>query len=71
MSVDAQRHVVNEVEVSLRQVAGNEVMSILITPLLRKIKQGSADWAYDIREYHALLKRRRIKATIPPRKIRH
>ena len=68
MAVDAQSHVVIAAEVSLVQVADNEVMPTLIKPLRRKIKQVSADGAYDTRDCHALLKRRGIKATIPPRK---
>ena len=68
MAVDAQSHVVIAAEVSLVQVADNEVMPTLIKPLRRKIRQVSADGAYDTRDCHALLKKRGIKATIPPRK---
>ena len=68
MAVDAQSHVVIAAEVSLVQVADNQVMPTLIKPLRRKIRQVSADGAYDTRDSHALLKRRGIKATIPSRK---
>ena len=68
MAVDAQSYIVIAAEVSLVQVTDNEVMPTLIKPLRRKIRQVSADGAYDTRDCHALLKRRGIKATIPPRK---
>ena len=66
MAVDAQSHAVIATEVSLIQVADNEVMPTQIKPLSRKIKQVSADGTYDTKDCHALLKRRGIKVTIPP-----
>ncbi|EPW3355771.1 IS5 family transposase, partial [Acinetobacter baumannii] len=55
-------------EVSLETVADNEVLPTLLNPLRRKIKQVSADGAYDTKACHALLKKKGAKATIPPRK---
>lgn len=50
MAVDAQSYIVIAAEVSLVQVTDNEVMPTLIKPLRRKIRQVSADGAYDTRE---------------------
>ncbi|WP_421204104.1 IS5 family transposase [Aeromonas enteropelogenes] len=52
----------------LHLVADNEVLPTLLNPLRRKIKQVSADGAYDTKACHALLKKKGAKATIPPRK---
>lgn len=68
LAVDATIHAVIAAEVSLERVADNEVLPMLPNPLRRKIKQVSADSAYDTKACHALLKKKGAKATIPPRK---
>ncbi len=67
LAVDAAIHEVVAAEVSLVNVADNEVLPTLLNPLRRRIKQVSADGAYDTKECHKLLQRKRIKPTIPPR----
>jgi hypothetical protein len=49
-------------------MADSEVLSMLLTPLRRKIKQLSADGTYDTKNCHKLLKRKGRKPTMPPRK---
>ncbi|MCE9688266.1 IS5 family transposase, partial [Shewanella sp. AS16] len=68
LAVDAATHEVIAAEVSLESVADNEVLPTLLNPLRRKIKQVSADGAYDTKGCHKLLKRKGSKPTIPPRK---
>lgn len=67
LAIDAETHEVVAAEVSLVNVADNEVLPTLLNPLRRQIKQVSADGAYDTRECHKLLQRKRAKPTIPPR----
>lgn len=66
--MDAATHEVIAAEVSLVNVADNEVLPTLLNPLRRKIRQVLADGAYDTKECHKLLKRKGCKPTIPPRK---
>ncbi|GAB5992026.1 hypothetical protein AE1304_14850 [Aeromonas enteropelogenes] len=47
LALDAATHTVIAAEVSLETVADNEVLPMLLNPLRRKIKQVSADGAYD------------------------
>nr|WP_283166191.1 IS5 family transposase [Shewanella fodinae] len=68
LAVDAATHEVIAAEVSLESVADSEVLPTLLNPLRRKIKQVSADGAYDTKNCHKLLKRKNSKPTIPPRK---
>lgn len=56
--MDATIHAVIAAEVSLERVADNEVLPMLPNPLRRKIKQVSADGAYDTKACHALLKKK-------------
>lgn len=58
LAVDATTHAVIAAEVSLETVADNEVLPTLLNPLRRKIKQVSADGAYDTKACHALLKKK-------------
>nr|VXZ93175.1 Transposase DDE domain [Klebsiella pneumoniae] len=58
LAVDATTHAVIAAEVSTETVADNEVLPTLLNPLRRKIKQVSADGAYDTKACHALLKKR-------------
>ena len=68
MSIYAATHAIVAAESSLENIADNEVLPTLLNPLRRDIEQVSGDGAYDTRECHALLKKKGIKATIPPRK---
>jgi hypothetical protein len=68
LAIDAQTHEVIAAEVSMVNVADNEVLPTLLNPLRRKIAQVSADGAYDTKDCHKLLKRKGCKPTIAPRK---
>ena len=68
LAVDAATHAIVAAEVSLETVGDNAVLPTLLNPLRRKIEQVSADGAYDTKACHALLKKKGIRATIPPRK---
>ncbi len=68
LAVDAATHAIVAAESSLENIADNEVLPTLLNLLRREIEQVSGDGAYDTRECHALLKKKGIKATIPPRK---
>ena len=67
LAIDADTHDVVAAEVSLVNVADNEVLPTMLNPLRRKLKQVSADGAYDTKECHKLLLRKGAKPTIPPR----
>lgn len=67
LAIDADTHDVVAAEVSLVNVADNEVLPTMLNPLRRKLKQVSADGAYDTKECHKLLQRKGTKPTIPPR----
>ena len=54
-------------EVSQVNVADNEVAPTLLNPLGRKVKQVSADGAYDIKTCHKLFLCKSCKTIIPPR----
>ena len=68
LAVDAATHAIVAAESSLENIADNEVLPTLLNPLRREIEQVSGDGAYDTRDCHALLKKKGIKDTIPPRK---
>ncbi|MGL5390578.1 MAG: transposase, partial [Shewanella sp.] len=61
LAIDAGTHEVIAAEVSLESVADSEVLSTLLNPLRHKIKQVSADGAYDTKKCHKLLKRDELK----------
>lgn len=67
LAIDAETHEAIAAEVSLESVGDNEVLPTLLNPLRRKIKQVSADGAYDTKACHRVLKSKGIKPTIPPR----
>ncbi|WP_298445892.1 IS5 family transposase, partial [uncultured Ferrimonas sp.] len=67
LAVDAATHEVIAAEVSVVSVADNEVLPTLLNPLRRKLKQLSADGAYDTKACHRLLRKKGTKASIPPR----
>lgn len=66
-AVDTQTHKIIAAEVSLENVADNEVLPPLINPLQRSTRQISADGANDTKVCHKLLQRKGCKPTIPPR----
>lgn len=68
LAVDAPTHEVIAAEVSLENVADNEVLPTLLNPLRRWLHQASGDGAYDTQECHQLLLKKGSKAAIPPRK---
>ena len=68
LAIDAATHEVIAAEVSLESVSDSEVLPTLLNRLRRKVKQVSADGAYDTKNCHKLLRRRGCKPTIPPRK---
>lgn len=67
LAVDSNTHEIVAAEVSLVNVADNEVLPTLLNPLRRHIEQVSADGAYDTKACHKLLQRKGAKPTIPPR----
>ena len=67
LAVDSNTHEIVSAEVTLVNVADNEVLPTLLNPLRRRIAQVSADGAYDTKACHKLLKRKGCKPTIPPR----
>lgn len=67
LAVDARTHEVISAEVSVLEVVDGAVLPTLLNPLRRKIKQVSADGAYDTKECYRILERKGSKATIPPR----
>ncbi|WP_028025108.1 IS5 family transposase [Enterovibrio calviensis] len=67
LAIDAATHETIAAEVSLDSVGDNEVLPTLLNPLRRKIKQVSADGAYDTKACHCVLKNKGITPTIPPR----
>lgn len=67
LAIDAATHETIAAEVSLDSVGDNEVLPTLLNPLRRKIKQVSAEGAYDTKACHRVLKNEGIAPTIPPR----
>jgi len=67
LAVDSNTHEIVSAEVTLVNVADNEVLPTLLNPLRRRIAQLSADGAYDTKACHKLLQRKDCKPTIPPR----
>lgn len=71
LAIDASTHDVIAAQVSLDSVGDNRALPLLLNPLRRTVGQVSADGAYDTKELakecHALIRRKKAKATIPPR----
>ncbi|CAM3276234.1 Transposase IS4-like domain-containing protein [Shewanella violacea] len=63
LAVDSNTHEVVAAEVSLINVADNEVLPALLSPLRRESKQVSADGAYDTKACHQLLQCKSGKST--------
>lgn len=68
LAVDSQTHEVIAAQVSLDSVGDNEVLPSLLNSLCRKVKQVSADGAYDTKACYEVIDGKGAKATIPPRK---
>lgn len=68
LAVDVDTHQIVSAVASLDNVHDSEVLPTLINPLRRKIKQVSADGAYDTKHCYEVLQRKGITVTIPPRK---
>lgn len=69
LAVDADTHEVICADLSLNNVTDAEVFPALICQTHRKIRVASADGAYDTRRCHDELRRKKIKALIPPRTL--
>lgn len=67
LAVDAKTHEVIAAQVSLDSVGDNQALPSLLNPLRRKLKQVSADGAYDSKACYALIANKGAKATIAPR----
>ena len=67
LAVDASTHEVICADLSLNNVTDAEAFPGLIRQTHRKIRVASADGAYDTRWCHDELRRKKIKALIPPR----
>ncbi|MGG7095905.1 transposase, partial [Shewanella indica] len=57
LAIDAATHEIIGAQTSLETVADNEVLPALLAPLRRKLRQVSADGAYDTKACHKLLRR--------------
>ena len=67
LAVDADTHEVICADLSLNNVTDAEAFPGLIRQTHRKIRVACADGAYDTRKCHDELRRKKIKALIPPR----
>lgn len=67
LAVDAGTHEVICADLSLNNVTDAEAFPGLIRQTHRKVKVASADGAYDTKLCHDELRRKKIKALIPPR----
>ncbi|WP_142466887.1 IS5 family transposase [Klebsiella spallanzanii] len=67
LAVDAATHEIVCADLSLSNVTDAQVLPGLMSQTHRRIKEGLADGAYDVRYCHDSLKRKKIKPVIPPR----
>ncbi|POD89534.1 IS5 family transposase [Pectobacterium odoriferum] len=67
LAVDANTHEVICADLSLNNVTDAEAFPALIRQTHRKVWVASADGAYDTKRCHDELRRKKIKALIPPR----
>jgi hypothetical protein len=67
LAVDADTHEVICADLSLNNVTDAEAFPALIRQTHRNIRVASADGAYDTKRCHDELRRKKIKALIPPR----
>ncbi len=68
LAVDPVTHDIVAAEVSLENIHDAEVLPTLLNPLRRKLGRVYADGAYDSKDCHQLISRKRATACIPPRK---
>ena len=61
LTIDAATHDIIGAQVSLEKVADNEVLPALLNPLRRRVRQVSADGAYDTKACHRLLLKKQAK----------
>ncbi|OAT55565.1 putative transposase [Kluyvera georgiana ATCC 51603] len=69
LAVDAKTHEIICADLSLNNVTDAEAFPALIRQIHRKIRSAAADGAYDTRLCHDELRRKKISALIPPRKV--
>lgn len=67
LAVDADTHEVTCADLSLNNVTDTEAFPGLIRQTHRKVRVASADGAYDTKRCHDELRRKKIRALIPPR----
>ena len=70
LAVDSNTHEIICADLSLNNVTDSEAFPVLSGRLTEKIRAASADGAYDTRLCHDELRRKKISALIPPRKVR-
>ena len=68
LAVEVDTHEIISAEMTLVNVGDSEVLPTLLNPLRRRISEVSGDGAYDTKECHKVLKQKKIKPLIPPRK---
>ncbi|MFC3395017.1 IS5 family transposase [Brenneria rubrifaciens] len=68
LAVDAGTHEIVCADLSLSGVTDAQALPGLISQTHRKIKEALADGAYDVRDCHDGLKRKKIRPVIPPRR---
>lgn len=66
LAVDSDTHDIIAAQMSLESVGDNQVLPALLNPLRRKIRQVSADGAYDTKAFRQLVKKKHAIASIPP-----
>ena len=67
LGVDAQSHAVICADMSLETVGDNQALPSLLRPLRRKIGTIYADGAYDTKQCHKEIARKKAKPCVPPR----
>ena len=68
LAVDEDTSEILAVEVSLNDKKDSQLLDPLLEAIEDEIEQVSADGAYDTREAYELIKKRKARVTIPPRK---
>lgn len=68
LAVDIDTNEIFAAELTLVNVGESEVFTTLLNPLRRRISAVSGDGAYDTKACHKVLKNKKVKPLIPPRK---
>ena len=68
LAVDVDSHEIISAKMTLINVGDSEVLPTLLNPLRRGIPEVSGDCAYDTKECHKVLNKRKSKSLIPLRK---